>query len=170
MSDINEPVTTSKKKREPAMPTLISSLETGEDILNHLISKHHHHLASLKILLLCTNKEIKSGGRQKPGKVQKTTPLLKYLTTDARSGKEADVIITVSLPAWNEADNHKRHAMLDHLLTCIETTENEENGELKVQIVSPQVAEFAEVIERYGAYNHDLEDVAAVLRAATKTA
>lgn len=42
MSDINEPVTTSKKKREPAMPTLISSLETGEDILNFLISKDHH--------------------------------------------------------------------------------------------------------------------------------
>jgi hypothetical protein len=168
MSDA-EPVTRNKKQRAQSEPTLIGELDTGGDILKHLVSKHHHHLAGCVIKLLCTNKEIKSGGRSRPGKVQKTTPLVRFLTRDEYGNNEADFLITVSLPMWNEADNHKRTAILDHLLTSIEAAEDETTGEMKYKIVGPQIAEFAEVVERNGAYNPDLQDMKNVLQHAENT-
>lgn len=164
----DKPVERDKKQKAQAEPTLIGTLDSGQDLLTELVRQHHQHLASLKILLLCTNKSIKQGGRERPGKVQKATPLIKYLTADARTGEGADVLITVSLPVWNAADGVQRQAIIDHLLTCVEVEENEENGDLKVKVVGPQVAEFAEVAERYGAYSTELRDIQSALNHATK--
>ena len=159
---MTEPVLRDKKEKTPVEPTLIGLLDSGNDILMELVRKHHSHLASLNILLLCTNKEIKSGGRSRPGKVQKMTPILKYFSRKG-NGDEYDVMITVSLPSWNDAEHMKRTAIIDSLLTSIETVEDETTGALKVSIIGPQVAEFAEIVERYGAYNEGLEDLRNVL-------
>jgi len=151
-----------KKKRTPPEPTIIGLLESGQDILKELIREHHTHLASVNILLLCTNKEIKTGGRQRAGKVQKATPLLKYLTSKV-GDDGADILITVSLPMWNEADGTNRQAMIDHLLTCVQAEEDEESGALKLSVTSPPLAAFAEIIERYGAYTSELQELRDVL-------
>lgn len=150
------------KKQKTSEPTLIGDLDSGGDILSNLIRQHHHDLAGVRFRLLCTNKEIKSGGRARPGKVQKATPLIKHLASDEH-GNEPDFLVTVSLPMWNDADDFKRTAILDHLLTCIEATEDEKSGEMKYAIVGPQVSEFAEVVERYGIYNESLKDIAHVI-------
>lgn len=161
-------VTEKKGKRAAAEPTLIGLLESGEEIFQELIRKHHHHLASLKILLLCTNKEIKTGGRQRPGKVQKSTPMLRYLTSN-RGDDGADAIITVSLPMWNDADTKARHAILDQLLTCLEVNEDPETGDLKLAVTSPPLSVFAEIVERYGAFTDELRDLQTVLARTPET-
>lgn len=154
-----------KRARAEKEPTLIGDLESGHEILRGLIAQFHTHLASVKVRLLCVNKSIKVGGRERPGKVQKTNPLTRFLTRDEETGDEADVLVMVSLPAWNPAPLEERTAMLDHLLSMIEATEDEDNGSIKLTIVSPQVQEFAEVIERRGLYNTDIQDLANVVQA-----
>lgn len=156
------PVTTDKKKRQPPEPTLIGLLESGQDMLADLIRKHHHHLASVNILLLNTNKEIKTGGRPRMGKVQKATPLVKYLSSKV-GDDGADILITVSQTMWNDAKDIERRAALDHLLTCIEAEEDEESGDLKLKVVAPPVAAFSEIIERYGAFSDELRELKDVL-------
>lgn len=151
---MTEQVMRDKKEKTPVEPTLIGELESGGEILDELIRKHHHHLASVKILLLCTNKAIKSGGRERPGKVQKATPLIKFLGRSLNDrGDEPDILITVSLTQWNDADRNQRLAILDHLLTCLEAKEDDTTGETKLSIVSPELSEFVEIIERYGIAN-----------------
>lgn len=161
MSAETDPAITDKKQRN-SEPTLIGDLDSGTDILSNLIRKHHLDLAGCRFRLLCTNKEIKSGGRSRPGKVSKATPLIKHLASDDQ-GNEPDFIILVSLTQWNDADLSKRTAILDHLLTCIEAKEDEKSGEMKFTIVGPQVAEFAEIVERHGTYNEALKDIAHVI-------
>lgn len=159
MTEYNEagPVTTDKKgKRQKAEPTLIGDLETGTNILENLLRTDFHDIASVEIRTLCTNKEIKQGGRVRPGKVSKATPIQKYAFR--QNDVEPEVIIMVSLPVWNEADLHKRTAIIAHLLSWIQAEENEEDGELKIKIVSPQVSEFPEIVEKYGAWSPELED------------
>lgn len=162
--DSGNVVTRSTKARASAEPTLIENLGTGDEILQSLVGQFHHHLAAAKIRLLATNKDIKSGGRARPGKVQKTTPLLKFLTRDDE-GNEADILITVSLAVWNPADHAERTAILDHLLSMIEGSEDETTGVTKLNIVAPQVQEFAEVVERRGLYTAEMRDMANVVHA-----
>lgn len=151
---MTEQVMRDKKEKTPVEPTLIGELESGGEILDELIRKHHHHLASVKILLLCTNKAIKSGGRERPGKVQKATPLVKFLARAMDpNGNEPDMLVTVSLPQWNDADRLQRTAILDHMLTHIQTKEDDKTGETKLQLVSPELSEFVEIVERYGIAN-----------------
>ncbi len=168
-TDITAPVMTDKKKREPAEPTLIGDLDSGDDILKELIRTHHHDLATANIRLLCTNKEIKSGGRPRPGKVQKASPLLNFLTRSEKQVEGADFIFLISLPLWNDADRVYRTAILDELLMSIEAKENEETGEMKFSIVGPQVSTSAELIERYGAYTDDLRDLQSVMNSGPRT-
>ncbi len=156
-------VTRNKKQRAQAEPTLIADLDTGNEILRDLVGKFHHHLAAANIRLLCTNKDLKAGGRPRPGKVSKTTPLLKFLCRDEETGDEPDILILVSLPIWNEADHAGRTAILDHLLSMVEGAEDETTGAMKLNIVGPQVQEFAHVVERRGLYNNDIQDLANVV-------
>lgn len=168
-NDITAPVMTDKKKREPAEPTIIGYLDSADDILKELIRDHHHDIASANIALLMTNKEIKSGGRVRPGKVQKASPLLNFLTRSDKLVEGADFLITVTQATWNDADRLGRKAILDELLTCIEAKENEETGEMKFSIVGPQVAAFAELVERYGAYTPELRDLQSVMNSGPRT-
>ncbi len=166
--DITAPVMTDKKKRDPVEPTLIGYLMSGDDILRELLRDHHHDLATAKIALLTTNKEIKSGGRVRPGKVQKATPLLNFLTRSEKLLEGADFLITVTEVTWNAAERLGRKAILDELLTCIEAKENEEGG-MKFSIVGPQVSAFAELVERYGAYTPELKDLQSVMAGGPRT-
>lgn len=164
-----EQVTRSKKKKSESMPTLVSSHEASCDIAAVLISRYHHHLASANIMFLCVNKPIKGVG----GKVQKATPLIKYLADlqdcEMATHKhvwhgdlnrdEVDFIVTISLDAWNQADNRKRAAMVDHLLCRMTGQENEETGEMKWKTRDPDVQEFAECAERHGSWNNALEEL-----------
>lgn len=150
----------SKKERPKPEPLLFADSEAVKEVATKLIAKYHHDLASANIVYLCRNKSSKAGGKPVPGNVKKASPMEKHI---ARSyfdaGEEPDFFITVALDVWNDLQPNQRMALVDHLLTRCQAVEDEQTGEMKYTIRSPQVQEFAEVAERHGRWNDDLVEL-----------
>lgn len=160
-----------KKKRPAAMPTLVSSHEMSCAVAKAIIPKHHQHLASANLAFYAQNKPIKGVG----GKVSKANPFQKYLVELAEDGghgnplghiwlgdanrEEVDFIVMIDGNAFNELEQSRRFALVDHLLCRMEGTEDEESGELKWKLRDPDVVEFNAVAERRGAWNAGLEEL-----------
>jgi hypothetical protein len=167
-SQVNDAVRNKKKKSEP-MPTLISDLESAQEIAIKLISKYHEHLSTANILFACTNKSYKSGGRTIPGKVKKTTPHDKWLSASKVRDGDADFVVTISLEVWNPMSPNQRIALVDHLLTRLWGEPEEDSGKMKWSIRSPAVQEFPEVVERNGSWTDELGEMSDCLKASEKS-
>ncbi len=171
----NDAVADKRQKSAPE-PILYGGFDSVKETARVLISKHYHDIASANILFVSRSKASKSGGKVVPGKVSKVSPLYRYLTAAALAEQqyngttikedrpEADFIMEVALDVWNEMSPQQRTALVDHLLARCVGVEDEKTGSMKYSIRSPQVQEFAEVAERNGAWNDDLNDMRASLR------
>jgi len=131
------------------MPKLYGTAEAVEEIANTLLPTHHPELATARIQYLFVDKASKKNGRLSFGKAKKISGADEFLL-------EKDFLIEVALECWNPASERERHAIVDHLLECCTGEEDEETGELKWTMRTPEVQEFTSILHRHGAWNETL--------------
>lgn len=125
------------------------SADSVEAMASSIIGTHHPELASANITYLFMDKTPSKGGRDVPGKATKVSGRWSYLTGQ-------NFVIEVASPMWSEFSEDQRLALVDHLLECCTGEEEEDTGEMKWSIRSPDVQEFATILDRHGIWNPDL--------------
>lgn len=131
------------------MAKTYSESETIEAIAASLIPMYHPELANARIKCLFMDQTPKKNGREIPGKAQKVSGKWEHLT-------ELDFVLEIAEPVWNDMTNDQRTALVDHLLECCTGEEDEQSGEMKWSIRSPDVQEFSTILERHGNWNETL--------------
>lgn len=139
------------------MGTVYGEAEEVGKIAEHLISNYHPELASARFRFLFKDKASKKGGRPVMGSIKKMSDQMLYLI-------EVDFLMEVPLEVWNELDNTKRTALVDHLLERCTGEESEESGEMKWSVREPDVHEFNSILRRYGAWTDELTQFATVVK------
>lgn len=159
------PVTRDKKERSDGpQPVLYDDSDSVKEIARKLIKQYHPHLINAHFIFGCRDKAQKKSGTPSPGYVKKVSPELKWLSGAKVEGDDtADFILVVALECWNGMAPNQRTALVDHLLTKCQGEEDEKNGNMKWSLRPPEVQEFAEVAERNGRWNPELEHMAETL-------
>lgn len=123
--------------------------DSVEEIAMRLLPTYHPELATARIAYVFVDVASKKAGRPVFGKVRKVSGALEFLL-------EKDFIIEVALDVWNEADNRRRHAIVDHLLEKCTGEEDEASGDYKWSLRTPDVHEFTSILNRHGAWTEEL--------------
>jgi len=131
------------------MPKLYGNAETVEEIALRLLPTYHSELATARIQYIYVDKASKKNGRLVWGKARRVTGSLEFLL-----GK--DFLIEVALECWDPATDRQRLALVDHLLEGCYGEEDDESGEMKWSMRSPDVNEFTSILNRHGAWNDEL--------------
>lgn len=139
------------------MAMMYGEAEEAEKIANHLIATYHPELATARFRYLFKEKASKKGGKPVMGSVKKMSDLMIYLIN-------VDFMVEIPLDIWNELDNTKRTALVDHLLERCSGEEDEETGEMKWKVREPDVHEFSSILRRYGAWTNELAEFSSVAK------
>lgn len=131
------------------MPKVYSESETLHRIAQGLIPNHHPDLATARIKYLFVDKGASKGGRPLYGKAQKLSGVTEFLV-------EHDFLITVAEDRWRDLTPDQQTALVDHLLECCTSEEEEEGGALKWKVREPEVQEFTSILDRHGAWHEGL--------------
>jgi hypothetical protein len=132
------------------MPKLYGTADQAEEIAKRLVPTYHPELASARIRYMAVDKASKNNGKPVPGKASKVSGLYEYLI-------ETDFIILIALDCWNEMDDRKRNALIDHLLEeCTGEEDDEDGGTMKWKMRKPDVNEFTSILNRHGAWTEEL--------------
>jgi hypothetical protein len=137
------------------MATVYENAEAVESIAQGFIPNYHPDLATAKFRYVFREKAGKKGGKTVLGTVKKAGDLIKFMT-------EFDYIMEVALDTWNELDETKRAALVDHLLERCYGEEDEDSGEMRWKTREPDVQEFTSILRRHGAWNEDLVNFVSV--------
>lgn len=137
------------------MPQTYVDAEAVQNIAKGLIANFHPDLATAEFRFVFKEKAGKKAGKTIYGTVKKMSDLMKFLI-------EADYLMEVALDTWNEMDETRRTALVDHLLERCQGEEDEETGEMKWKTREPDVHEFSSILRRYGAWTQDLEGFCSV--------
>jgi hypothetical protein len=143
-------------------------------LLRELVHAHHAHLADARIAIAwCTSWRPDADGRVVLGKCKKASDLDRELAN-------YDFIILLKKSFWQDLQvtAEQRRALLDHELCHAGVKEDERTGEpvhdergRKVyRLIKHDIEEFASVVERNGVYKRDLEQFAAALNRAARSA
>lgn len=131
------------------MPRLYGSAEQVEEIAQRLLPTYHPELATARIMYIFVDVASKKNGRPVFGKASRVSGKWEYLTGQ-------DFVIEVALDEWNNLDNRKREALVDHLLENCTGEEDETNGDMKWKVRTPDIQEFTSILNRHGAWNEEL--------------
>lgn len=137
------------------MPKVYGTAEQVEEVADRLMPTYHPELASARISYIYVDVASKKNGRPVPGKARKVSGALEFLL-------DRDFIIEVALDVWNEMDDRKRNALVDHLLECCTGVEDEQNGNMKWTMREPDVREFTAILNRHGAWTDELSGMVEV--------
>ena len=118
-------------------------------IAGELILEHHKHLSSARIAYLFADRGSKKLGKVLVGKAAKASDLIAHFG-------QVDFIIIINRETWDALTLRQRDALVDHELCHCRMTLTKK-GETRWWIRSHDVEEFAEVIERHGLWEPDLE-------------
>lgn len=140
------------------MGKLYGDAEVAENIARRLIPTYHPELATARIKYIGVDEGSKKAGRPVLGKVRKISGAIQYLT-------ELDFLIEIAFDSFNELDEEKRTALMDHLLERCYGEEDEKTGEMKWSVREPDVQEFQSILQRHGAWNDDLTGFVSVAKA-----
>lgn len=135
-----------------ADPILSLALE-AKGIAQELIPEVHQHLRPARILYLFTTKERKDRDAVVLGSAQKTTDMLRFLTTlnsDEDFDHGYDFILLFYKKEWDRLDERQRRALVDHELCHCAT------GEKGWRLRGHDIEEFRAVIERHGDWKRDV--------------
>lgn len=122
----------------------------GEDVyslMRHFVANYHPNLASVDsdIAIIFRGKAAKRGGQVILGVSRKSPAILDIL------GKETyKFILEIAADEWKTLSNSQQGALMDHLLCACRVEEDEESGELKCSIASPDVQFFWDELTRQG--------------------
>ncbi len=133
---------------------MFDDFDAGQQIADELIKKFHVELSNVKFRFLCRNKASKSGEKKKFGQIKKASPMERHIC-----GGDTDFIVIIALDVWNEYSSNQRNACIDHFLSKIIVSEDEITAEPKYKLASSGVNESPEVIDRFGAWNEELQDL-----------
>jgi len=156
------PVTRDKDEHsEGPREVLYDDFPAGEEVARKLITKFHTHLVNAGIVFACRDRAQKKAGILSPGYVKKLSPEQRFaFRSYGKNDELPHFLLVIALEVWNLLAPNQRTAVIDHLLTHMIGEEDEKNGSMKWKIRPPEVREFAEVAERNGKWNPDLERMA----------
>lgn len=125
----------------PAGPETKSMVEKA-------IAEWHPHLALVDhaIAVVFREKASKSGGRTVLGRSKKSSSLIQALVEG-----ECEFILEIACDQWQELNDTKRMALIDHLL-CYCQVEEKDDGSLKYSIRKPDIQMFSEEVKRHGVW------------------
>ena len=126
----------------------------GQDVTalaDEIIEAHHPHLERAGILFLFRDEAATSNGKRVAGKASKMTP--KENAIAGLTGlKTYDFKIELAFDLGQQRDETWQRALIDHEL-CHCDGSPEEGYAIKAH----DVEEFAQIVERHGAWNRDLD-------------
>ena len=134
---------------------LFGFAQTVEDVAARIIPTFHPELATARIKYVGVDKASKSNGKVVLGKSGRISGMNALLT-------DADFYVLVALDQWNEMDDRKRTALVDHLLEACTGEEDEQNGTMKWKMRKPDIHEFTSVLHRHGAWTEELSGMVEV--------
>lgn len=131
----------------------MTTYQSSEEIESHvrtLIDSHYPDLADARIICLLADAHQRCRPRL-------LNPLERYLS----QGDE--IVIVVQQDDWRSWDAARRHAEIDHRLAHIESLDHE--GEAQTYAIGAHgIEEFADVLQRNGAYRDELRPAVAIIR------
>lgn len=132
-----------------------------EKIAQQLIDDCHADLEGVPIEYHFQDVATKKAGIPQRVKVQKIGGLTAYLSR-AKRPEVGDVapdpyfLVVVARDEWEKLEDDQRVALVDHALCRMHAGWDDE-GEVKLALIEPDVVEFHGVIQRRGAWTPDLE-------------
>ena len=120
---------------EKASPALLS-------LAIDIIRKYHPALAQARIGFVFRKEADQKNGKTILGKATKVSPKMKIHTG-------LDFLIWIAMDIWNQADERRRRALVDHELCHCDWV-----GEPKLRL--HDIEEFTCIVERYGLWTLDL--------------
>jgi len=128
--------------------------EAVSEIAKRLIPKYHSELATARIRYVFVDKGGKKGGKAVFGKARRISGVLEFML-------ELDFLVEVALDSWNDLSDTRRSALVDHLLSRCwgEESEDDPGAGMVWSIKEPDVSEFADIIQRHGAWTDDLRNL-----------
>jgi hypothetical protein len=130
-----------------------------------VIDKANRELRELKILYAWDGNDRKSKGRPMLGETRKLGAFQRWLASgfnDVEDGQQ--FLISINRRQWlAHTDSRWREALLAHQLAAIGKKTDSDGNEVWV-VREPDIAEFSEVIERYGLWNQQLANVGERIR------
>ena len=147
------------------MPVQKSKKVYGEadevrDIAMQLIPTYHPELASARIRYVWVSEASKKNGKPVLAKASKVSDLQSYLIVG--EGEDLNFLLVFALDQWNELDNRKRVALVDHMLEGCTGEEDEQTGDMKWATRTPEVQEFTSILNRHGAWTDELSGMVEV--------
>lgn len=140
----------------------ITYWKAEEDVVNltnRLMAAHNPKAVHANICILFRSKCAKRGGKVILGKTSKESDKKKLL-------HGFDYIIELGADSWQELDGKQREALLTHEILHINAVEDEEAaGGIAFGINQHDTEEFRRVIEVYGLWTPDLEELGRTIEA-----
>jgi hypothetical protein len=141
----------------------------AKGLVEGVAAEHHPHVLAVGLEVVLLEKTPTSKGRAVWGRAKKVSGLPAFLVATARDGGGTDYeeqpedffVAEFSEGIWEMLSPSGRAALADHVLSQMQVEEDEETGDVSLAVVSPPVAEFADVIERRGLWREDLRQMVA---------
>jgi len=137
------------------MPRLYGNAERVEEIAASILPTYHSELATARMQYIFVDKAGQKNGRPILGKAKRVSGAWEFLL-------EKDFIIEVAADCWNDASEPQRAALVDHLLESCTGVEDEETGDMKWSMRTPDVQEFTSILHRHGAWTEALQGMVEV--------
>lgn len=131
------------------MAKTFSEAETAAQIANGLIPNYHPELVEARIMYIHVDKVGSKNGREVWGKAKKLSGIFEWYA-------EKDFLLEIAEDKWNELNATQRTALVDHLLEHCTGEEDDETHKMKWRIRDPEVQEFSNILQRYGAWHTGL--------------
>lgn len=157
------------------MPVTFSDAPDVEEIARELIPQYHEHLLrhACRIEYVFRSDTPKRYDHEIWGTARRISSLNAYLAGDEADDGEIDgspfFCITISHPIWIRLRPEQRRALVDHELSHLWAEEDEETGETKLSILGHDLEEFRAVVQRWGLWSGDTQQMADVMRDAQAT-
>lgn len=142
------------------MAATITPAPAVQKIAERLIPEFHRHLENATIAYLFTDAKRTKNKKIVLGTAKKTSPMEHFLS-QRQDAEGADFILMFGIEEWFKLSESQRIALVDHELAHCTVDYNEETDEPSWAIRSHDVEEFAEIIERHGLWEPNLEQFAA---------
>lgn len=129
------------------------------DLGDKLIMAHHPEALDANIAYMFRSKSSKSGGKTKLASCILASDLQKAL-------HGYSYVIEIAADEWDHFEQNQREALLLHEILHIAAKENEKTGDVTWGLRHHDTEEFRKVVEVYGLWTGDIEEMAKAIKTA----